>query len=77
MSRCVIEKKKHFVWLAYFYPGLGKGSIWFYLELTLNLVSLFFFVEVLSLRQWTFNFGQNKNILIDRLNFYQTSYFLF
>ena len=61
MPRCVMEKKKHFVCIVYFYLGLDKGSIQFYQGLTLNLISQNFF-EVLSPKPCTFNFCQNKNI---------------
>ena len=60
-SPCAMKKKKHFVCIVYFYSGLGERSIWFYLGLMLNSISYNFF-EVLSLRQCTFNFRQNKNI---------------
>ena len=56
-----MKKKKHFACIVYFYLGLGKISIWFYLGLTLNLIYYKFF-EVLPLRRCTFNFRQRKNI---------------
>ena len=38
-----MEKNKHFMCIVYFYLDLGRGSIWFYLELTLNLISYNFY----------------------------------
>ena len=54
--------KHHFdFWkIVYFYLDLGNESIWFYLGLTLNLISYNFF-EVLSPRRCTFYFRENKN----------------
>ena len=55
-----MENNKPFVCIVYFYLGLGKGSIWCYLGLTLDSIS-FGFLEVLSSRRCTFNFSQKKN----------------
>ena len=57
----VLWKRKSILFALYFYLGLGNGSLWFHLGLTLNLIS-YNFLEVLSPRRSTFNFCQNKNI---------------
>ena len=47
--------------IMFFYSGWGKEFIWYYLGLTLSLVSFTFF-EISSQGKCTFNFHPNKNI---------------
>ena len=53
--------ERNFMCIAFFYSGSGKGFIWYYLELTLSLISFKFFKFSLQ-SLCTFKFHQNKNI---------------
>ena len=60
-SRWVMGEKGTFYVYCGFYSGWDKGFIWYFLGLTLILISFNFF-EISSQRWCTFNFHQSKNI---------------
>ena len=61
-------RKKLFMYIALFYTGRGKGFFWYYLGLTVCLISFKFF-EISSQRLCTLNFHQNKNIFTKQIVF--------
>ena len=65
------EKNKLFMCIVFFYSGWSKRFIWYYLGVTLSLISSKFY-EISLQRRYTFNFPQNKDIFTKKLNFYQT-----
>ena len=62
------EKNELFMCIVFFQSGWGKGFIWYYLGVTLSLISSKFY-EISSQKRCTFSFHQNKDIFTKKLNF--------
>ena len=61
-------RKDFYMCITFFYSERGKEFIWYYLQLTVSLISFKLF-EISSQRLCTFNFHQNKNVFPEQIIF--------